>query len=73
MEPRTITQAEAADLLASSYETGRYEPLGLFLVDVDPRAGRKPDICTKQGNAFDGEPCDPVDGDFIFIPRRDTW
>ena len=26
-----------------------------------------------QGNAFDGEPCDPVDGDFIFIPRRDTW
>lgn len=32
MEPRTITQAEAADLLASSYETGRYEPLGLFLV-----------------------------------------
>ena len=73
MEPRTITQAEAADLLASSYETGRYEPLGRLLVDVDPRAGRKPDICTKQGNAFDGEPCDPVDGDFIFIPRRDTW
>ena len=32
MEPRTITQAEAADLLASGYETGRYEPLGLFLV-----------------------------------------
>ena len=46
---------------------------GRLLVDVDPRAGRKPDICTKQGNAFDGEPCDPVDGDFIFIPRRDTW
>ena len=46
---------------------------GRLLVDVDPRAGRKPDICTKQGNAIDGEPCDPVDGDFIFIPRRDTW
>lgn len=46
---------------------------GRLLVDVDPRAGRKPDICTKQGNAFEGEPCDPVDGDFIFIPRRDTW
>ena len=46
---------------------------GRLLVDVDPRAGRKPDICTKQGNPFDGEPCDPVDGDFIFIPRRDTW
>ena len=34
---------------------------GRLLVDVDPRAGRKPDICTKQGNAFDGEPCDPVE------------
>lgn len=30
MEPREITQAEAADLLASGYGTGRYEPLGLF-------------------------------------------
>lgn len=29
MEPRTIAQAEAADLLASGFETGRYEPLGL--------------------------------------------
>lgn len=46
---------------------------GCFLVDVDPRAGRKPDICTKQGNDFNGEPCDPVEADFIFIPRRDTW
>ena len=31
--PREITQAEAADLLASGFETGRYEPLGLFLVE----------------------------------------
>jgi hypothetical protein len=46
---------------------------GCFLVDVDPRAGRKPDICTKQGNDFNGEPCDPVEADFIFIPRRDAW
>lgn len=30
MELREITQTEAADLLASGYETGRYEPLGLF-------------------------------------------
>lgn len=28
MEPQEITQAEAADLLASGFETGRYEPLG---------------------------------------------
>lgn len=41
MEPRTITQAEAADLLASSYETGRYEPLGLFLVGEDRRLARR--------------------------------
>lgn len=27
----------------------------------------------KQGNDFNGEPCDPVEADFIFIPRRDTW
>lgn len=32
MELREITQTEAAALLASGCETGRYEPLGLFLV-----------------------------------------
>lgn len=46
---------------------------GRLLVDVDPRKNRKPDICTKQGNDFDGEPCDPVQADFIFLPYRDTW
>lgn len=46
---------------------------GRLLVDVDPRKDHGPDICTKQGNAFDGEPCDPVKGDFDFIPCRDTW
>ena len=50
-----------------------YEDLsGRLLVDVDPRKDHRPDICTKQGNAFDGEPCDPVEGDFDFIPYRDT-
>lgn len=49
------------------------DPSGRLLVDVDPRKDRGPDICTKQGNAFDGEPCDPVNGDFDFIPCRDTW
>lgn len=137
MEPRTITQAEAADLLASGYETGRYEPLGLFLVGeaggtwtgidnstghawteefgtqaeclkwlkgentvftLDEAVSRIYELsaeahmniarnlkerrawCEKHlknyqtiKRAFDGEPCDPVDGDFIFIPRRDTW
>ena len=46
---------------------------GQLLVDVDPRTGRVPDICTKQGNAFNGEPCDPVEAFFTFTPYRDTW
>ena len=46
---------------------------GRLLVDVDPRRDRKPATCTKQRNAFDGEPCDPVEGGFDFIPYRDTW
>ena len=37
-----------------------YECDGRLYVDVDPRRSRQADICTKQGNAFDGEPCDPV-------------
>ena len=57
-----------------SWDRPVYEDLsGRLLVDVDPRRDREPAICTKQGNAFDGEPCDPVEGDFDFIPYRDTW
>ena len=52
-----------------------YECGGRLYVDTDPRADRKPDIFTKQGNAFDGEPCDPLpDGiEVEFVPHRDTW
>ena len=52
-----------------------YECDGRLYVDVDPRRSRQADICTKQGNAFDGEPCDPVpEGTIIeFVPARDTW
>lgn len=46
---------------------------GKLYVDVDPRADRQPYICTKQGNAFDGEPCDPVNEELVFLPGRDTW
>lgn len=53
MEPRTITQAEAADLLASSYETGRYEPLGLFL--VGEAGGTWTGIGNSTGNAWTEE------------------
>lgn len=52
-----------------------YECEGKLYVDIDPRADRQPDICTKQGNDFDGEPCDPVPAgaEVEFIPHRDTW
>lgn len=52
-----------------------YECDGRLYVDVDPRRSRPADICTKQGNAFDGEPCDPVPERTIieFVPKRDTW
>lgn len=46
---------------------------GRLLVDVDPRKDSDPDICTKQGNAFDGEPLDPVVANFTFEPYRDVW
>ncbi len=43
-------------------------------VDVDPRKGWGPNICTKYQNDFDGEPDGPVrDVDFIFTPFRDVW
>ena len=48
---------------------------GKLYVDVDPRRSRPADICTKHGNAFDGEPCDPIPENTIieFVPKRDTW
>lgn len=44
-------------------------------VDVDPRKDRKPDLCTKNGNQFDGEPDWPIaEGtEVVFVPMRDTW
>lgn len=52
-----------------------YECGGRLYVDTDPRPDRQPDICTKLGDSFDGEPCDPLpDGITVeFIPHRDTW
>lgn len=46
---------------------------GRLYVDVEPRAGYQPKICTKLNDAFDGEPDTPVHADFVFKPRRDTW
>lgn len=50
-----------------------YECDEQLYVDVDPRAHRAPDICTKYRNRFDGEPDIPVSAEFEFIPYRDTW
>lgn len=53
MEPQEITQAEAADLLATGFETGRYEPLGLFL--VGEAGGTWTGIDNSTGNAWTEE------------------
>jgi hypothetical protein len=50
-----------------------YECDGKLYVDVDPRKNRTPDICTKQGNEFYGEPDYPINAEFDFVPARDTW
>ncbi|WP_101698689.1 hypothetical protein [Clostridium minihomine] len=57
-----------------------YESEGRLYVDVDPRRGRAPEICTKNGNDFYGEPDTPIaymqlykDAQIEFIPCRDTW
>lgn len=52
-----------------------YESKGTLYVDVDPRSGRPPHICTKTNNDFDGEPDSPLpdDATFEFVPFRVTW
>ena len=52
-----------------------YECDGMLYVDVDPRRHRKPELCTKQFNVFDGEPNTPIAADVAieFVPCRDVW
>ena len=50
-----------------------YEADGHYYVDVDPRRDMKPSIFTKYRDEFNGEPCDPVQAEFVFYPCRDTW
>jgi len=58
-----------------SWDRQVYECGDKLYVDVNPRKGWVPEIRTKNGNEFDGEPLDPVaDGtDIVFVPCRDTW
>jgi hypothetical protein len=52
-----------------------YENNGRLYVDIDPRASRKEEICTKYNNEFYGEPDVPISKDIEieFIPQRDIW
>ena len=58
-----------------SWERPVYEFNGILYVDVDPRKGWAPNICTKDNNEFDSEPGYPItEGtEIIFVPCRDTW
>lgn len=58
-----------------SWDRPMYECDGRLYVDTDPRRSKLPNICTKQCNEFNGEPCDPVPDNLIlvFTPERDTW
>ena len=57
---RSAPVLELHHLGRDSWDRPVYECDGKLYVDVDPRRSRTPSICTKQGNAFDGEPCDPI-------------
>jgi len=52
-----------------------YKCNGILYVDVEPFKNRKPDICTKYGNEFNGEPDCHIkhEIELEFIPFRNTW
>lgn len=57
-----------------------YKNENKLFVDVDPRKGKNPEICTKLNNCFDGEPDTPIqymrkykDMEIEFLPQRVTW
>ncbi len=58
-----------------SWDRPVYESDGRLYVDVDPRKNHGADICTKNNNAFDGEPDAPISTgtEITFIPERITW
>lgn len=56
-----------------SWDRPVYEANRRLYVDTNPRKCFPPNICTKNNNAFDGEPSDSVSTEVEFIPARDTW
>ena len=73
--PHTCRQMLLIPQGRDSWDRPVYKGLdGNLYVDVDPRKGWAPNICTKYQNDFNGEPDTPVEGvDFIFTPCRDVW
>lgn len=59
----------------NSWDRSVYESAGRLYVDVNPRGGYRPSICTKYNNEFDGEPDTPIAEDTAveFVPCRDIW
>ena len=57
-----------------SWDRPIYEADGILYVDVNPYKNRKPNICTKLNNAFDGEPDMPIreNLELEFVPSRGT-
>lgn len=60
---------------SDSWSRPVYECNERFFVDTDPRSHRRPHICTKCNNEFDGEPDTPISEDIEveFFPSRMTW
>lgn len=63
-----------------SFDRPVYKNGNNLFVDVDPRKDRKPEICTKMNNCFNGEPDIPIqylkgyeDVEIEFLPKRITW
>ena len=72
---KSWTPEELAAASAAMKAKGHMSYEDFCAAPVLRRRSRPADIYTKQGNAFDGEPCDPVpEGTIIeFVPARDTW
>ena len=58
-----------------NWERPVYECEGLLYVDVNPLRHLSPEICTKLGNEFYGEPDTPIPTgtEIEFVPDRETW
>lgn len=69
MRKLTLTYLDRDDRSRPVYKDGH----GKLYVDVEPRAGKTPKICTKYKNLFEGEPDIPVNAEITFIPSRSTW